>query len=183
MFDECALPGRDGLECSAVRNSGFQAHDELLLEWFHVVARFGIGSKPRNCECRGRITPWPWLRVLPSSFSAWYTRILTRRRDSHLSHRRDRVGARTDSSPPINVFGANRRNPRREIPASNPSKAYPAADHLPTLKSITSAMERQWLPPRARSALSRFCSQPFLIACAPSRLFYVGCLALRSSSP
>src|SRR5438477_582841 len=28
----------------------------------------------------------------------------------------------------------------------------------------------------------RFCSQAFLIACAPSSLFYVGCLALRSSS-
>jgi hypothetical protein len=50
----------------------------------------------------------------------------------------------------------------------------PASNHP------TSAMERQWLSPRACSALSRFCSQSFLIACAPSRLFYIGCLALRS---
>ena len=47
---------------------------------------------------------------------------------------------------------------------------------------FTSAMEQQWLLPRARSALSRFCSQSFLVACAPWCLFYVGCSALRSSS-
>ena len=47
---------------------------------------------------------------------------------------------------------------------------------------FTSATEQQWLLPRARSALSRFCSQSFLVACAPWCLFYVGCSALRSSS-
>ncbi len=49
-------------------------------------------------------------------------------------------------------------------------------------RELTSAMERQWLPARARSALPKFCSRSFLIACALSRLFCAGCLALRSSS-